>query len=289
MEMHRECSVFLLDLDRFKHVNDTLGHPAGDALLVQVAHRLERAVGKLGRVGRLGGDEFKVVVPGRIDRDRLGALAQEVIAALSQPYSIDGQRVVIGASLGIAVSPEHGHTSDALIRNADLALYAAKDGGRGRYHFYSADLHSHAEERSRLEEDLRDAVANGELELFYQPVVHTATEKISGFEALLRWKHREHGWMSPAKFIPIAEESGLIGAIGEWAIRTACRDLAKLAGERALCGQCVALAVRQPGTARQSSQAPSRRPESTRIGSSWRSPRASSSTTTKAPMRCSRR
>jgi diguanylate cyclase (GGDEF)-like protein len=226
LEMHRECSVFLLDLDRFKHVNDTLGHPAGDALLAQVAQRLERVVGKMGRVGRLGGDEFQVILPGRIDRDQLGALARDMIASLSQPYSIDGQRVVIGASIGVALSPEHGVTSEALIRNADLALYAAKDGGRGRFHFYSADLHSHAEERSRLEQDLRDAIAQGGLELYYQPVVHTATEKIAGFEALLRWRHPVHGWLSPAKFVPIAEESGLIGAIGEWAIRTACHDLA---------------------------------------------------------------
>jgi diguanylate cyclase (GGDEF)-like protein/PAS domain S-box-containing protein len=227
LEMHRECSVFLLDLDRFKHVNDTLGHPAGDALLKQVAQRLERAVGKTGLVGRLGGDEFQVIIPGRIDRDQLGAVAHDIIAALSQPYSIEGQRVVIGASIGVALAPDDGVTSESIIRNADLALYAAKDGGRGRFHFYSPDLHSHAEERSRLEQDLRDAIQHGGLELFYQPVVHTATEKIAGFEALLRWRHPTEGWLSPAKFVPIAEESGLIGAIGEWAIRTACHDLAR--------------------------------------------------------------
>jgi diguanylate cyclase (GGDEF)-like protein/PAS domain S-box-containing protein len=226
-EMHRECSVFLLDLDRFKHVNDTLGHPAGDALLKQVAQRLERTVGKLGLVGRLGGDEFEVIVPGRIDLDRLRSLAHEIIASLSQPYSIEGQRVVIGASVGIALSPENGVTSESLIRNADLALYAAKDGGRGRFHFYANDLHSAAEERGELEQDLRDAIAQGGLELYYQPVVHTATERISGFEALLRWNHPTRGWLSPAKFVPIAEDTGLIAAIGEWAIRTACRDLAR--------------------------------------------------------------
>jgi diguanylate cyclase (GGDEF)-like protein len=227
LEMHRDCSVFLLDLDRFKHVNDTMGHPTGDALLKQVAQRLERAVGKMGLVGRLGGDEFQVIIPGRIDRDQLGALANDVIASLSQPYSIEGQRVVIGASIGVALSPDDGLTSESLIRNADLALYAAKDGGRGRAHFYSADLHTQAEERSRLEQDLRDAIVHGGLELFYQPVVHTATEKIAGFEALLRWRHPKHGWLSPAKFVPIAEESGLINAIGEWAIQTACQDLAR--------------------------------------------------------------
>ncbi len=226
-EMQRECAVFLLDLDRFKHVNDTMGHPAGDAMLKQVAQRLERVIGERGRVGRLGGDEFKVIIAGRVEQADLAQLAHEIIYALSQPYSIEGQRAVIGASIGIAVSPDDGVHSEALIRNADLALYAAKGGGRGRYHFYSGDLHSAAQERSKMEQDLRDAISQNLLELHYQPVVSTATEKITGFEALLRWNHPTQGWMSPAKFIPIAEEAGLISAIGEWAIRTACQDLAR--------------------------------------------------------------
>jgi diguanylate cyclase (GGDEF)-like protein/PAS domain S-box-containing protein len=225
-EEHRACSVFLLDLDRFKQVNDTLGHPAGDALLKQVAQRLGRAVDKAGRVGRLGGDEFQVILPGRTARDDLAQLASRIIESLSQPYLIEGHRVMIGASVGIALSPEDGVTSEALIRNADLALYAAKDGGRGRHHFYAADLHSDAEERRQLEQDLRDAITHGGLELHYQPVVHTTTEKITGFEALIRWTHPKMGRLSPAKFIPIAEDAGLITQIGEWALRTACQDLA---------------------------------------------------------------
>ncbi|MBB3858842.1 diguanylate cyclase (GGDEF)-like protein/PAS domain S-box-containing protein [Novosphingobium hassiacum] len=224
---HRACAVFLLDLDRFKQVNDTLGHPAGDALLKHVAQRLERVVGKMGRVGRLGGDEFQMILPGKIEREQLGHLAARVIESLSQPYSIEGSRVMIGASIGIAIAPDDGMTSEALIRNADLALYAAKDGGRGRYHFYAADLHSDAEERRKMEEDLRDAVTNGGLELYYQPVVQTSTEKITGFEALLRWNHPEQGWISPSRFIPVAEDTGLIAPIGEWALRTACQDLAR--------------------------------------------------------------
>ncbi len=222
----RACSVLLLDLDRFKQVNDTLGHPAGDALLKQVAQRLERTTGKSGRVGRLGGDEFQVLLPGRIERERLAQLAGQIIDALSQPYTIDGQRVVIGASIGIALAPDDGVTSEALIRNADLALYAAKDGGRGRYHFYAADLHSDAEERRQMEQDLRDAIASGGLELYYQPVIQTAAERITGFEALLRWTHPVRGPISPSKFIPVAEDAGLIAPIGEWALRTACRDMA---------------------------------------------------------------
>ena len=224
---HRSCAVLLLDLDRFKQVNDTLGHPAGDALLKQVAQRLERSIGVAGRVGRLGGDEFQVILPGRIERDQLAIVAGEAINALSQPYTIDGSRVSIGVSVGIAIAPEDGLTSEALIRNADLALYAAKDAGRGRYHFYAADLHSDAEERRQMEQDLRDAIATGGLELHYQPVVQTSTEQITGFEALLRWNHPVTGPISPAKFIPIAEDTGLIAPIGEWALRTACHDLAQ--------------------------------------------------------------
>jgi len=229
-EQNRACAVFLIDLDRFKQVNDTLGHPAGDALLKHVAQRLERAVGSMGRVGRLGGDEFQVLLPAKIAREQLGVLAGQIIASLSQPYSIEESRVMIGASVGIAIAPDDGVTSEALIRNADLALYAAKDGGRGRYHFYAADLHSDAEERRQLEEDLRDAITHGDLQLYYQPVVQTATEKITGFEALLRWNHHTHGFISPGKFVPIAEDAGLIVAIGEWALRTACRDIAAWPG-----------------------------------------------------------
>ena len=223
----RACAVLMLDLDRFKHVNDTLGHPAGDALLKQVAQRLERAIGGAGRCGRLGGDEFQVIVPGHQSRNTLGNMAQEIIASLSQPYSIQGQSVVIGASVGIALAPEHGANSDELIRNVDLALYAAKDAGRGVFRFYAEDLHAAAEERAELEQDLREAIAKGELELYYQPVVYAANEKIVGFEALMRWNHPKRGWISPAKFVPIAEDAGLIDRIGQWALRTACADLAR--------------------------------------------------------------
>ena len=224
---NRSCSVLLLDLDRFKQVNDTMGHPAGDALLKQVANRLQRTVGKMGQVGRLGGDEFKVIVPGRVERGTLAELAREVINSLSQPYSIEGQRVIIGASIGIAVAPEDGEGSEEVIRNADLALYAAKDGGRGRSHFYSQELHADAEARSQMEEDLRDALAKGQLQMFYQPVVATSTESISGFEALMRWHHPVKGWISPQRFIESAEDTGMIQQLGEWALRQACDQVAR--------------------------------------------------------------
>ena len=223
----RACSVLLLDLDRFKQVNDTMGHPAGDALLKQVAQRLERTIGTVGRCGRLGGDEFKVIVPGQQSRAALGYLANEIIGVLSQPYLIEGQSVVIGASVGIAVAPDHGVTSETLIRNVDLALYAAKGAGRGCYRFFAEDLHAAAEERAELEQDLRDAMARGELELYYQPVVYAPTERIAGFEALMRWRHPRRGWIAPSKFVPIAEDAGLIDRLGQWALRTACHDLAR--------------------------------------------------------------
>ncbi len=226
----RCCAVFLLDLDRFKHVNDTMGHPAGDALLKQVAQRLERTVGKVGQVGRLGGDEFKVVIPGLHKKQLLAELAEAVIHALSQPYAIDGQRVVIGASVGIAMAPDNGDNADDLVRNADLALYAAKDGGRGRLHFYAQDLHAEAEARAQMEEELRDAITKGDLQLFYQPIVSSATEEITGFEALLRWHHPVKGWVPPDRFIQIAEDTGIIAQLGEWALRTACNDLADMPG-----------------------------------------------------------
>ncbi|KQM98695.1 diguanylate cyclase [Sphingobium sp. Leaf26] len=222
-----ECTLMMLDLDRFKIVNDTLGHPAGDALLRQVSQRLQRVVGEKGLVGRQGGDEFKILLPGRHDQTVLAHLAQAIISAVSQPYMVEGNAVVIGVSIGLSACPQDGVTADALIRNADLALYAAKGDGRGVHRFYSSDMHADAENRRQLEEDLRRALTADGLHLVYQPVVSSKTEQITGYEALLRWNHPVRGPISPTLFIPIAEDSGLIAQIGEWVMRTACRDAAE--------------------------------------------------------------
>jgi diguanylate cyclase (GGDEF)-like protein/PAS domain S-box-containing protein len=223
----RSCAVMLIDLDRFKQVNDTLGHPAGDALLKQVAERLLKVVGDREKVSRLGGDEFQIILQDNDDRGALGDVAADIIDSLSQPYSIDGSRCIIGASVGIAISPFDGRSSEDLIRNADLALYAAKGSGRGRFRFYSGDLLQAAEDRRVLEEDLRDALTRDEIHLAYQPVVKAKTNIVTGFEALLRWTHPERGPISPALFIPIAEETNLIVKLGEWALLKACEDAAK--------------------------------------------------------------
>jgi len=224
---YRPTTLFLLDLDRFKVVNDTLGHQTGDILLKQVAQRLLRSVGDAGLVGRLGGDEFQVVLPSENDPERLSDLARTIINALSQPYSIDGNTVTIGCSIGVAIAPQDGKDPETLVRNADLALYAAKAEGRGIHRFYREELLHGARNRKQLEDDLRHALVQNQFHLVYQPVVCTESARIVGYEALIRWEHPERGMISPADFIPVAEDCGLIESIGEWVLRTACLEAAK--------------------------------------------------------------
>ncbi|MGB3165435.1 MAG: EAL domain-containing protein [Alteraurantiacibacter sp.] len=227
----RSCALLMLDLDRFKQVNDTLGHPAGDELLRQVSQRLQRIVPDEAEIGRLGGDEFQVILPDMDDRGKLGELASRIIQMISQPYSIDGSRAIIGTSIGVAIAPYDGIEPSELVKATDLALYAAKGGGRGQFRFYSNDLKDAAQDRREIEEDLRDALARGELRMHYQPSVCAKTHIVKGFEALMRWDHPERGAVSPGVFIPIAEDSNLIDELGEWALRHACADAAEWPGE----------------------------------------------------------
>jgi len=246
----RCCAILMIDLDRFKQVNDTLGHPAGDELLKQVAQRLQRVVtDKNCEIGRLGGDEFQIVLPDIDDRGRLGEIARTIITMVSQPYQIEGSRCVIGASVGIAIAPYDGLTSEELVRSADLALYASKGGGRGQFRFYSSDLHSEAERRRQIEEDLRDALSSDQMHVAYQPIVDTKTNKVVSLEALARWEHPELGSVAPGVFIPIAEECNLIGALGDWVLKQACADAASTPGSVRVSVNVSAMQFANPGFA----------------------------------------
>jgi diguanylate cyclase (GGDEF)-like protein len=215
-------AVFCIDIDRFKTVNDTLGHAAGDALLKEIARRLEGCLRNTDTVARLGGDEFAVVQVAAEQPVAATLLADRMIAALGDAFEIDGHLVNIGTSIGISVAPDDGREPDQLLRNADLALYRAKAEGRGQHRFFAPEMDERMQARRALELDLRRALANREFELAYQPFVATDTGAISGFEALLRWRHPKRGVVMPAEFVTLAEEIGLVTSIGEWVLREAC-------------------------------------------------------------------
>ncbi|WP_244982840.1 putative bifunctional diguanylate cyclase/phosphodiesterase [Croceicoccus marinus] len=242
-------AVLMIDLDRFKHVNDTLGHPVGDQLLRKVADRLTSIMRAGDILSRLGGDEFAVVL---VDADPSAAdqLAQGIVENICElPFLLDGQVVYIGASVGIACSCNDGDEPDELIRKADLALYAAKADGKGRLRRYDAALNAASMERRVLEGGLRQALTNSELELFYQPLVDTQTGRITSAEALVRWHHPERGMIPPADFISLAEDTGLILPLGDWVIRTACLEAASWPDDMSVAVNLSPVQFREPGLA----------------------------------------
>jgi len=219
-----QLAVLYIDIDEFKSVNDTLGHLIGDELLKSVAASLGRCVRDTDFVARLGGDEFAIVQTGIRTADDVTGLVTRVLDTIREPYECLGHQVTTDASIGIALAPQHGTDLDQILKNADLAMYAAKSAGRRTYRFFEPEMDARVRARRMLEMDLRQAISDGAFEVHYQPCVNLRDNKITGCEALLRWRHSERGMISPAEFIPIAEETGLINQLGEWVLTTACAE-----------------------------------------------------------------
>ena len=218
----KPAAVLWLDLDRFKDVNDTFGHAAGDELLKIAAKRLRNCVRGGNTVARLGGDEFAVIQTGPDQPEGATTLALRIIEAISAPYEIDDHQVLVGTSVGISVAPNDAILAEELLKNADLALYRAKSEGRGTYQFFEPGMDARMHARRQLEIDLRQALPQDAFELHYQPIINLDSNEVTTLEALLRWNHPTRGRVSPAEFIPLAEEIGLIASIGEWVLRAAC-------------------------------------------------------------------
>lgn len=222
----RKFALCFIDLDRFKLVNDSLGHEAGDAVLIEVAQRLSKLSRSDDTLARLAGDEFVILLSGSGDAEAAATIAHRILSALARPIRAAGQDIDIGASLGLALYPEDGENIETLLRNADAAMYAAKAAGRNTFRFYNEAMNRQASQRLALEIDLRRAVSRNQLELFYQPQIRTRDGHLAGVEALLRWRHPERGLVPPTEFIPVAEEAGIIAELGEWALSEAARQIA---------------------------------------------------------------
>ena len=240
-------AALLLDLDLFKNVNDTLGHAVGDKLLQAVASRLQNVVRDTDTVARMGGDEFAIVQVEIAQPAEAAALAERIIASINEPYDIAGHQVIVGTSVGIAIGPANGNDPDQLMRNADLALYRAKNSGRGVFHFFESGMDVQMRARRALENDMRAALSNGQFELHYQPVLNLVRNEIIGVEALVRWRHPERGMVSPVEFIPLAEETGFIVPLGEWILRQACSAAASWPNNVRVAVNLSAVQFRSPG------------------------------------------
>ena len=244
------CSLMLVDLDRFKLVNDTLGHAIGDQLLVEVGRRLREAVGEEGQVGRIGGDEFAVIWTGFGGREKLATAAERIIIELSKSFTIGAATLHVGATIGIAVCPHDGVLEEQLMRAADLALYRAKEQGRGGHAFFERFMFEEAEDNRLLEQDVREALSSDGLTLAYQPIVDANSGETVGLEALLRWRHPKRGDIPPVQFIPIIEDAGLIHQIGDWVIREACAEAARWPGQMRVAVNISAAQLTGAGLAR---------------------------------------
>jgi diguanylate cyclase (GGDEF)-like protein len=221
----RRIAVMFLDLDRFKIINDTLGHAVGDKLLIQVAQRLKACLRSSDTLARLGGDEFAVLLPQPRQETDAADVAMKITAAIAEPIQVDGYSLHVTASIGVSLFPDDGSRAETIVKNADTAMYRSKDRGGNQYTFFSADMNARAERRLALETKLRQAIREGGLSILYQPRCDTVSLEIVGFEALVRWDEPEEGPIAPAEFIPLAEECGLIASIDEWVLETACREM----------------------------------------------------------------
>ncbi|KQW72431.1 EAL domain-containing protein [Ensifer sp. Root127] len=243
---HSEHAVLCFDLDHFKVVNDTKGHPVGDRLLIEVGKRLSKMLGPGEFIGRMGGDEFAIFQSDGNQPVAASRLAERLIETLREPYEINGYQIPVGASIGIALAAPAETNLNHLLNSADLALYRAKSGGRGIFRFFEEEMDARIQERRSLELDLRHAVSNNEFEVYYQPLMRLKDNCICGFEALVRWDRADKGFVSPAEFIPLAEETGLIAAIGSWVLKTACQEAAQWPSEFRIAVNLSPLQLNQP-------------------------------------------
>jgi diguanylate cyclase (GGDEF)-like protein len=226
----KSFAILYIDIDEFKGVNDSLGHEVGDELLCHLANQLRSCVSGNDLVARLGGDEFAIIKAGFRDHSELTALAERLLTSLRAPINCKGQEITVDASIGIAIAPDHGDSLEELLKRADLAMYAAKSAGRRTFRFFAPEYDAKARLRRQLELDLRKAITSGEFEVHYQPLLDLTANVVTGCEALLRWRHPDRGMISPAEFIPVAEETGLIEEIGEWVLKQACAEAASWPG-----------------------------------------------------------